>query len=222
MRCPNVVGVTPSRALLWRMRTSTLAIVVLSVVVSIVLILAVAYADEHGRNTIINWVNFGGVAMTFAGLLYAYLRSNILLRRWFQDRWQQLRFGPKTITIDVLPAKIALSSWANFSVAHGFTTDDESADPVERLHARTDDLLRYVNSLEESASSMRNEIHRVETALEHAQAEARAGDEQMRTDAEAALQQFIDETKKSDWLDLRWAIAGTFFQILGATLSLCT
>jgi hypothetical protein len=202
------------------MRSSTLAIVVGSVSLTILLSVAMARADSDGMRTIADGVNFGGAALTFAGLAYAYLRSNTELRSWFRALMHRLRVGPRTLTVSAAPIRLDVKMWANAYAEHSFKAPDKFDDPIERLHARTEMLLLFVNNLEQSVWRTDTKVHEVEESLDRARSEARKGDEETRNEAAAALQRFTADLKQAEALDLRWAIAGTFFSMLGALLSL--
>ncbi|QVI26180.1 hypothetical protein MN2019_17920 [Mycolicibacterium neoaurum] len=205
----------------WQMRSSTLAVLVASVGASIVLITSLVRADQDGLRLIAGWVSFIGAAITFAGLLYAYIRSNIELRRWFRNLMHRLRIGPRTVTIGASAITFGMGTGsANLLVKHSFLTADRLDDPVERLLARTDALMFHVNNIEKSLSDAHGKIAGTERSIERARADARRGDEQTLTEASAALQEFAESTRRTEYLDLRWAIAGTFIQTGGALLGL--
>ncbi|MGU3651622.1 hypothetical protein [Mycolicibacterium sp. A43C] len=205
----------------WQMRSSTLAILVTSVGAGVVLIASLVRADQDGLRLIAAWVSFIGAAITFAGLLYAYVRSNVELRRWFGNLMHRLRIGPRTLTVEMSPISLRTAFGSlNLSVQHTFLTADKVDDPVERLLARTDALMFHVNNIEQSLSDAHGKIHSAEKSIERARADARKGDEQTRAEASSALQQFAESTRRTEYLDLRWAIAGTFIQTGGALLGL--
>lgn len=203
------------------MRSSTLAIVVGSVGIAAILTAAIATADSHGLKVITNWVNFGGAALTFVGLVWASLRTNNPLRAWFRNAWHRLRVGPRTITMQLDPVSVCpiMGELIGYVTISFSAIDQQNPDAEAQLRARTDRLLIAVNSLEQQAASALVRIARLEGNLTRARAEARKGDRETREHAEATLQQFADNLQQSERLDLRWAIAGTFFQAFGAVLS---
>ncbi len=203
------------------MRSSTLAILAASIGATIILITSLARADQDDLRLIAGWVSFIGAAITFAGLLYAYIRSNIELRQWFRNLMHRLRIGPRTITVGASGIAFGMGTGsANPYVRHSFLTADRLDDPVERLLARTDALMLHVNNIEKSLSDAHGKIHGTKQSIERARADARRGDEQTRAEASAALQEFAESTRRTEYLDLRWAIAGTFIQTGGAMLGL--
>ena len=111
---------------------------------------------------------------------------------------------------------------ATVNVQHSFSDIDQEADPVQRLMDRADRLLQVINFLEDRNTSTQGQLNELERAVARARADARSDDDKVRAEATEALDRFADEMKRSDVLDLRWAIAGTFFSMLGALLTLCT
>lgn len=83
-------------------------------------------------------------------------------------------------------------------------------------------LTGFVNRLSANLANVEAQIHTLRRAIEQARSEARAGDTQMLAEAKAAVGRFSDQLSHSQVLDLRYAIAGVGFSILGAALNFCT
>ncbi|UCZ58727.1 hypothetical protein [Mycolicibacterium phocaicum] len=208
------------------MRPTTFWLIAGSAMLSLVLGLAMMVADDKGMKVIANWVAFGGNTLTFIGLLWAVLRSTgaqqvitARLERW----WRLLRYGGISATVHVTAAAAGYGmAGATVNVQHSFSDIDQEVDPVQRLMDRTDRLLQVINFLEDRNTSTQGQLNELERAVVRARADARSDDDKVRAEATEALDRFADEMKRSDVLDLRWAIAGTFFSMLGALLTLCT
>lgn len=211
---------TGSGDFLWRVRSSTIAIIVACLAVTVVLMTCLLQTDRHGVELISKWVNVGGAGLTFIGLTYAYLRSNTRLRAWFALQWHRLRVGPTTRTGHAGPITIGVEVWAEGSIQASFAAADKAADPIARLTARTDRLLELVNAMEKSAVDTRSKVRKLRSDLAQARTEAQRDSQQTAAAAAAALSDFADELKRADSLDLRWAIAGTFFSMLGGVLTI--
>lgn len=203
------------------MRSSTLAIVVACVAISTVLTACILRADDQQMKSIANWVNFGGAALTFVGLAWAYLRSSTQLRSWFNQRWHRLRFGRRTLVAHAKPIGFGVGFGYGIGYAvRTFTAADREEDQIQRLIQRTDKLLDCLNDLSEKHADALKRIHDLGDGLDRAKAEARKGDDIVRREAGQALAQFAKGMKRAEALDLRWAIAGTFFSMFGALLAL--
>ncbi len=198
------------------MRASTVYLTVGCVLVTFVLSVWIAKAGDADMRVIANTVNLGGAALTFAGLSYAYIRSDVHLREWFRTQWRRLTGHHVVINVDAA-SMVLIGGSAHLQVIYGFA--DESDDPIERLHARTERLLQIVNDLSDELTKAEVRIHDLDNALEQARIEAREGDQRTRADAEAAIDRFAQRLNRSQVLDLRWAIAGVFFSMFGAVLS---
>lgn len=215
-----------SSALPWRMRTSTLWLIVVSVLVAGLLWLWISVADPKGMKVVINWVTLGRNTLTFAGLLWAALRSTGAqrviadrMRRW----WRRLRYGGISATIQVegIAATGGMGS-VTVRVHHGFSEIDRETDLLKRLVDRTDRLLLIINSLEDRNTNTQGQLNELRGAVDRARAEARSDNDKVRADASAELDRFATDMKRSDVLDLRWAVAGTFFSMFGALLTVVT
>ena len=197
----------------WRLRASTLYLTVGCVLVTLLFSIWIASAGDDDMKVIANTVNLGGAALTFAGLVYAYIRSDVQLREWFRRQWRRLTRHPVVINVDAA-SMILIGDNAHLQITYRF--GEESDDPIERLQARTERLLRIVNSLSDELAKAEIRIHDFDKALEHARAETREGHQRTRAEAEAAIRRFAERLNQSQVLDLRWAIAGVFFSTFGA------
>ena len=83
-------------------------------------------------------------------------------------------------------------------------------------------LTGFVDRLSANLANAQAEMHKLTRAIERARKEARAGDAQTLAEVGARLRRFADELKSAEVLDLRYAIAGVAFSILGAALTFCT
>lgn len=197
------------------MRTSTLYIIVACLGAAFILTLLILRADHDGLRLINQWVNFGGSALTFFGLVWAYLRADPRIGDWLRRVVQQLR-GPRTRAIDS-SLTVTASTSAGLLAIYGFPADSD--DPIATLRARTDKLLYVVNRLSAELTDAETRIGELQAGIEAVRTEAREGDEQTREHAAAQLRQFSDALNDVQALDLRWAIAGVFFQTFGAVMA---
>lgn len=193
----------------WHIRSSTLVILIACVVVTFVLTVWIIRAGDTDMRVIANTVNLLGAALTFAGLLYAYVRSDLKLRAWWQRAWARITGRP-------LPGA---HGWANATFEVETSATGWLGYQFSDAKDRTEQLLQFVNALSARIGAAEGRIGDVGRALERARTEAREGDRQTRAEAEAALRQFAADLKQSQVLDLRWAIAGVFFSMFGAVLS---
>lgn len=129
-------------------------------------------AEDDDMKVIANTVSLGGVALTFAGLSYAYIRTDVGLREWFRRQWRRLTGRPIVINADAT-SMVLMSDSAHVQVIYGF--GDESNDTIEGLHARTERLLGIVNSLSDELTKAEIHIFDFEKALEQARTEAHEG-----------------------------------------------
>lgn len=194
---------------------------------ALILIAVVVRADPTGLKAIADAVNAIGASFTFLGVLYAVARANDSLRKWRKDVLRRLRGLGIPATVYASRAEAQAQAF-NMSIIidQDFTAADELADPVERLHARTDILLMVARNLQAMVTSAETEVRDVRRELVHRDAttrkELREGDDRARTEGAAALQLFADTAKQNEAIDLRLAIVGTFFQAFGAVLSFYT
>ncbi|WP_328354684.1 hypothetical protein OG976_24090 [Mycobacterium sp. NBC_00419] len=197
----------------WRIRSSTLAIIVGCCAITFLLVTAIVFTGDEHMKVIDNVVNLGGAALTFVGLSYAYIRSEVRLRAWFERAWARFTGNP-------IPTRRGAANgtygWVTTTAAGkiGFTFSDSED--------RADQLLRFVNQLSANLAATDDKICDLSKAIDQAVAAAREGDQRLRADTETALREFANQLKQSEVLDLRWAIAGVFFSMLGAAISFCT
>lgn len=205
---------------LWRIRTSTLVWTWFGVVVAIGLAGWIYGGDN--LQLIANTVNLLGAAVTCLGLLYAYAQASSDIAAWVQrqrGRLQRLRARITGRPLRV-PKGQAVGAYGfdGFAVGRAPVPLDQSLNIDEQLAQ----LACLVDRLSANLANVEAEIHKLSRAIEQARKEARAGDAQTLAQAGELAGRFVDERKREEVLDLRVAIAGVAFWIVGAALTFCT
>jgi hypothetical protein len=198
------------------MRSSTLCLIVGCAVAAIVLAASIAVADnDEDLKLIADTTNVFGAAITFLGLLYAYVCASSYATEWLQIQRARMNRVWAKITGRPLPGPRGQATTA-------IAVDTIAGGAVGvRLDASLQELAGFVNGLSIAISNLQVEIHKVRAAIQQATADARAGDAQTLVKVEDVLRQLDLRLKWAQVLDLRFAMAGVALSSVGAVLNWC-